>query len=262
MTQERLLKLLNNPDLLSAISYEEMKTVALSYPYAHNLRYLLALKAHQDNHPDAERALTAAAAYSLDRKQLFHLAAPRQLAPQPVAVAWEEAVLELKPIGVVQRELEALAPRARVEETVVLATKEAPAAPVPAPVPEAPVLRAEEEKPVAPELPKVTLSQPFALWMSRFNPPVLDSGNTTDTTAPTVHQPEEKTGTESAPVLSAHQLAERSVSENKDVISETLARLLAKQGYRDKAINMYQRLCLAFPEKSAFFAAEIEKLKK
>lgn len=260
MTQERLLKLLNNPDLLSTISYEEMKTVALSYPYAHNLRYLLALKAHQDNHPDAGRALMAAAAYSLDRKQLFHLAAPRQLAPQPVAVAWEEAVLELKPIGVVQRELEALAPRARVEEPVVLATKEAPAAP--APVPEVPALPTEGKKTAAPELPKVTLSQPFAVWMSRFNPPVLDSRSGTDTAEPAIHQPEEKAETGSTPALSAHELAERSVSENKDVISETLARLLAKQGYRDKAINMYQRLCLAFPEKSAFFAAEIEKLKK
>lgn len=239
-----------------------MKTVALSYPYAHNLRYLLALKAHQDNHPDAGRALMAAAAYSLDRKQLFHLAAPRQLAPQPVAVAWEEAVLELKPIGVVQRELEALAPRARVEEPVVLATKEAPAAPAPAPVPEVPALPTEGKKTAAPELPKVTLSQPFAVWMSRFNPPVLDSRSGADTTEPAVHQPEEKAETGSTPALSAHELAERSVSENKDVISETLARLLAKQGYRDKAINMYQRLCLAFPEKSAFFAAEIEKLKK
>ena len=62
--------------------------------------------------------------------------------------------------------------------------------------------------------------------------------------------------------MSAQELAERSVAENKDVISETLARLLAKQGYRDKAINMYERLCLAFPEKSPYFAAEIEKLKK
>ena len=60
----------------------------------------------------------------------------------------------------------------------------------------------------------------------------------------------------------AQELAERSVAENKDVISETLARLLAKQGYRDKAIAMYERLGLAFPEKSSFFAAEIDKLKK
>ncbi|MFM7401335.1 MAG: hypothetical protein ACKO4W_10560, partial [Bacteroidota bacterium] len=60
----------------------------------------------------------------------------------------------------------------------------------------------------------------------------------------------------------AQMLAERSVSENKDVISETLARLFARQGYREKAILMYERLILTFPEKSAYFAAEIDKLKK
>ena len=60
----------------------------------------------------------------------------------------------------------------------------------------------------------------------------------------------------------AQSLAERSVAENKDVISETLARLLAKQGYRDKAIVMYERLALSFPEKSSFFAAKIKELKK
>ena len=60
----------------------------------------------------------------------------------------------------------------------------------------------------------------------------------------------------------AQQLAEKSVSENKEILSETLARLYAQQGYRDKAIAMYMRLGLAFPEKSAYFAAEIEKLKK
>ena len=60
----------------------------------------------------------------------------------------------------------------------------------------------------------------------------------------------------------AQVLAERSVSENKDVISETLARLFARQGYREKAIHMYERLILTFPEKSSYFAAEIDKLKK
>ena len=256
MTQERFLKLLDNPDLLSAISYEELKTAALSYPYAHNLRYLLALKARQDDHPDAGRALVTAAVYSLDRRQLFLLTAPKQLAPQPVSIVTEEAVLELKPIASVRRELQALAPQPRAEEA---GAKEA-AAPPPAPKPSEDVAetRTPGEKTAAPEIkeqPKIPFSQPFAIWIGNFNPPVLDApAPKTEEAAP------EKAP--HAPAVSAQELAERSVAENKDVISETLARLLAKQGYRDKAINMYERLCLAFPEKSPYFAAEIEKLKK
>lgn len=45
------------------------------------------------------------------------------------------------------------------------------------------------------------------------------------------------------------------------VITETLAELLANQGQIDKAISMYQRLTLIFPDKSSFFAAKIKKLK-
>ena len=57
-------------------------------------------------------------------------------------------------------------------------------------------------------------------------------------------------------------IAKKSIENSDDIISETLAELLAKQGSRKKAIQMYERLSLIFPEKSAFFAAKIEKLKK
>ncbi|MEM6967583.1 MAG: hypothetical protein AAF573_22655, partial [Bacteroidota bacterium] len=56
--------------------------------------------------------------------------------------------------------------------------------------------------------------------------------------------------------------AKQSIQENEDIVSETLAALLAQQGSRKKAIQMYKRLSLIFPEKSSFFAKKIEKLKK
>lgn len=46
----------------------------------------------------------------------------------------------------------------------------------------------------------------------------------------------------------------------KDGISETFADLLAAQGYRDQAIDMYRLLMAKYPEKSSFFAAKIEAL--
>lgn len=47
----------------------------------------------------------------------------------------------------------------------------------------------------------------------------------------------------------------------KGQISETLADLLASQGYKERAIEMYEALMSEFPEKSSFFAAKIKALK-
>ncbi len=57
------------------------------------------------------------------------------------------------------------------------------------------------------------------------------------------------------------KIADKSLLEVDDVASETLAEILVLQGSYDKAIAMYERLQLLFPEKSSFFAEQIENLK-
>ena len=104
MTQERFSRLIEDPELLRTISYEELKTLALAYPYTHNLWYFLAIRSRQTNHPDTEKNITTAAVYSLDRSQLFRLVAPQMITPQ--AVWAEEEVLELKPVETLKKKLE------------------------------------------------------------------------------------------------------------------------------------------------------------
>ena len=53
-----------------------------------------------------------------------------------------------------------------------------------------------------------------------------------------------------------------SEDEFTDFCTETLAQIYADQGYPEQARQIYSRLSLRFPEKSAYFAALIEKLKK
>ena len=55
---------------------------------------------------------------------------------------------------------------------------------------------------------------------------------------------------------------DHSVTLRDTGISETLADILYQQGHKKKAIEMYQQVGLINPEKSAYFAALIEKLKK
>jgi hypothetical protein len=50
------------------------------------------------------------------------------------------------------------------------------------------------------------------------------------------------------------------VTENDEFITETLARIYIKQGLYQKAINAFQRLTLKYPEKSVYFARQIEEV--
>ena len=61
---------------------------------------------------------------------------------------------------------------------------------------------------------------------------------------------------------SQEDLASASSRINKNPVSETFARILLLQGKKDKALEIFEQLILKFPEKKAYFAAEIEKLKK
>jgi hypothetical protein len=48
----------------------------------------------------------------------------------------------------------------------------------------------------------------------------------------------------------------------KEVVTEAMAEVLEKQGKHAQAIDLYTKLTLLHPEKSVFFAAQIEKLKQ
>jgi hypothetical protein len=65
------------------------------------------------------------------------------------------------------------------------------------------------------------------------------------------------------PVLEqkVEQLAETSIQE-RQVFTEAMAEVWEKQGNKEKAIEIYNKLSLLDPSKSAYFAAKIAELKK
>ena len=60
---------------------------------------------------------------------------------------------------------------------------------------------------------------------------------------------------------SAIDMANQSLQHSEDVVSETLANIIFKQGNHQKSIQMYKSLMLKYPKKKAYFADLIEKIK-
>ncbi len=63
------------------------------------------------------------------------------------------------------------------------------------------------------------------------------------------------------PSVDATDLSEDTTSFNDNVVSETLVDILVKQGKKEKAVEVLKKLIWKFPQKKAYFAAQIDKLK-
>lgn len=56
-------------------------------------------------------------------------------------------------------------------------------------------------------------------------------------------------------------LAQKSLNNSEDFETETVAKLMIKQGKVKKGLAIYEKLHLKFPEKSSYFASQIQKIK-
>lgn len=279
MNAENFTEYIENPSLLFQMNYEELKQLILQYPYNANLRYLLAKKSQLEGRNDHERNLRNAAIHSPDRMKLF------QLLKEEIEA---EERLELKQLN----ELDLNLPETPLEE-IVLDTNEN-ASIIPTGViniedrleeenlnsPETPL---EEIVPEADEnagiMPTNVRDIEDQLEEEDFNFPTpfdgeLDELKEADPNPAPLHrsqfkswhqryQKPQKIIVPDADKSNAlpEELAQKSIELSDEVASETLAKLLTHQNQDEEAIKVYERLALLFPEKSDFFAEQIESLK-
>lgn len=297
--------------LLYQLPYEELKSLCVQYPYFQNLHLLLLLKSKLEQHYDYPQNLARAAAYSVDRAQLYHRLNQLEELVQVDGFQLHEDYLELQDIGDWSKQLESLELLAQQEDPLSYKDllpdhdMELPAAPIPAvstpvapSVPEAVAARqpmpeleqiigncvaiaeyiqlmqfhlpesvnpltnrsAAGSKTTAAEQPKPTPKQSFSTWVEQFQPAHVKP----HLGALMEARKSKKKQREPAQIDSEnlHIFAARSIQENPDTVSETLAELLVAQQKYLEAIKVYKRLSLIFPEKSTFFAEKIKNLKK
>jgi tetratricopeptide (TPR) repeat protein len=72
----------------------------------------------------------------------------------------------------------------------------------------------------------------------------------------------DRKGRRPAETSGTKEIKEQSTFDSDDLMTETLAGIYIKQGHYDKAINIFEKLSLKYPEKSVYFAQQIEKVKK
>ncbi|MCB9284416.1 MAG: hypothetical protein H6563_10115 [Lewinellaceae bacterium] len=302
MNAENFSSFLEDPSRLYQIPYQELKSLVVQYPYCQPLRILLLQKSQMEGHPDFERNLQAAATYLPDRTLLFFLIREfHALESGELLFELEEERLELKALAEILVERQPLEepevtpapvpppPKTtppdpildlfREEEEEAEEGEEEPEIPVAEPDPvirvqtdEEPESEVEPEpepepevepEPLIPQVPKErprpAAPQPksaFSSWQNRYEQ-LRRLASLSSFEIP--HVPVEKVKTE---LPNPQEMARKSVEEKEDIATETLAELLVRQGHTQKAIAMYEKLRLIFPEKSSFFAQKIENLKK
>ena len=293
MDAAQYLSLQKNPASLSEESLKGLEEVLKQAPWFTGAEILYALNLFRENNPQYPAQLKKAAIYATDRrilKQLMdqvrqsavrvaeEIAAP---APSPEPVKEETPVIQLEPvISEVAEPTDTIVEEITVTPIAAITPEEQPTAKdmeVPEPVP-APVA---EEKPASKselreQLLAIVHKRLAEIEQEKKGRPVTPAVSKTE--VPEKETPQTKT------ILSKQELIEKFIAEEprisppkttffnpsesairsnideEEIVTETLARLYARQGNITKAIKIYEKLSLLFPEKSRYFASQIEKI--
>lgn len=267
MERESFNNLLANFTSLTKDEANELASLSIDFPYSQVIRNLAARAAQDNGLNTKEKLLHNSAIYSTDRSAL------KSMMTAPVRVRSEAKVIPMVEVPVTpsidtkandQFLDQLMADLATMQEskkafeefvekmerekpTPLSATEKKKEKPEPKPIAEPPSDLIEEikttKKKIKPESTKQIEQIEIIDQFIKTQPTIT---RTKSTPPPT----ETKDLTESNEVLGEH------------LVSETLVEILLKQGKKEKAIEALKKLIWKFPQKKAYFAAQIEDLRK
>jgi hypothetical protein len=244
-----------------AFTYEnELKEVTISYPYFQTAQILFAfsLKSSEDYRFSKQIRKTSIQTY--DRKALWQLL---NLEKNFFSIEIKEEKIEIVPEKTIVKDvLENVEPLYK-EDSKLLETQS----------PKVSLLKEDERLlPEESSFKEENTFHTFSEWLqlqkagANLNVPKVavekneNAQNSNELiekfiqTEPRISKPTKAT------FFSPQVMAKKSIEDNDEIVSETLANIYAAQGDVQRATKVYKKLGLLNPEKSAYFAALIKKL--
>ncbi|MBF90952.1 MAG: hypothetical protein CMP75_04240 [Flavobacteriales bacterium] len=231
ITKETYHQWMRNPQNLGGKESEELLQLTKEHPYCQSSQLLFLKSLHNEDSIQFNKQLKYAAAFVGDRQQLFYLITEKDKRHQQ------------KPI-------------IKKEETIVVAKK-------------------EETK----EL--LRIGQPlqfdteekhsFSEWLKLSQAKTIKrkeeasrQDQSLDNKLDLIEQfvAKDRPKTKKEEFFSPINKAKKSVEDQMTFVTETLARVYLEQEHYEKAKLAYQKLSLKYPEKSSFFAGQIELINK
>jgi predicted Zn-dependent protease len=251
MSGEKYIDIINNPFSLDGYSLNFLKKVTTEFPYCQTAQILMAKNIESFDKMAYEKHVNLASAYTIEMKKLR-----KYLSEKEYTVLQNNAQVIEKPdnsapasdfkkmskeelLAIVNNRLSQIsAEKGQANNSVEVTEKSKP-------TPSVKMFVVEEllEKPPINQEP--VAKNPVA---NRLIDKFL-------TEEPTIKLKKDM------PEVEADHSRE-SNNENHDIISETLAQIYYNQGQKERAISVYKKLSLKFPEKSSYFAQKIADIQK
>lgn len=274
MDRAQFISYINDPAKLDSNTLDEIKVLTERYPYCQSLQILHLLNLQQTNSVLYDEYLSSTAAYIADRKRLRELVL--RLKTEDRKSKFEESVepearsqklipsedeepetTYQKPETIIQVPASSIQDQQEQDEALEPVSVESVSSD-----PIVPVIEDDEEDRLL-RLKRIVESRLKQIALERKDipepeKPVISKEELIDKfikEEPSISRPKPE-------FFNPVKGAKSSQEDKPGLVSETLARIHIQQGNIDKAIEIYRTLSLNFPEKSSYFAAQIEKLSK